>query len=420
MESAGKRPISGAHSALFLLLAINLFNYIDRQVLAALEPDIRATFFASGDVNAMTDTGLYLGSAFFVTYMVSAPILGLLADRISRWLIIGLAVILWSLASGGSGLAPTFAILVATRVFIGVGEGGYGPAAPTILSDLFPIETRGRIMAIFYTAIPVGSALGYVIGGLVGAHLGWRWAFYLVTPPGLLLGLLCFWQRDPRVGADHLVQKSPRRSIRDYLNLFRTRSYLINCIAQTLMTFATGGLGFWAPAYLRYRNQSPEVGMTIFGLITVVAGLISTLLGGVIADRLRSRFPASYFWVSGIGMLIACPLFVITLYIPFPVAWITMFLAIFFLFLNTGPSNTALANVSLPAVRATAFAANILVIHAFGDVQAFWLLGYIGGHTNMRVAFLFVSGIIFLSGVAWLIGVKYLPADTAAVESRTI
>jgi MFS family permease len=411
-----QQPLRGAYSALGLLLAINLFNYIDRQILAAVEPDIRTTFFSANDVNAMTKTG-FLAVAFFVTYMVSAPILGLLADRMSRWLIIGSAVILWSLASGGSGLAATFEILFATRICVGIGEGGYGPAAPTILADLFPIETRGRIMAIFCAAIPVGSALGYVIGGLVGTHLSWRWAFYLVTPPGVLLGLLCFWQRDPRVTADNLVQKSERRSVRVYLNLFRTRSYLINCIAMTLMTFVTGGLGFWAPAYLRFRNQSPDVGMTIFGLITVIAGLVSTLLGGVVADRLRSRFPGSYFWISGVGMLIACPFFIATLYIPFPAAWMTMFLAIFFLFLNTGPSNTALANVSLPAVRATAFAANIFVIHAFGDVQAFWLLGYIGGHTNMHVAFLFVSGIILLSGVAWLIGVKYLPADTAAVEN---
>ena len=116
-------------------------------------------------------------------------------------------------------------------------------------------------------------------------------------------------------------------------------------------------------------------------------------------------------------MLIACPIFIATLYIPFPAAWITMFLTIFFLFLNTGPSNTALANVSLPSVRATAFAANIFIIHALGDVQAFWLLGYIGGRTNMHVAFLFVSGIIFMSGLVWLVGVKYLPADTAAIEN---
>jgi len=414
-----ERSQSGGRAALFLLLTINLFNYIDRQILAAVEPDIRASFFAPGDVNAMTKTGL-LGDAFFVTYMISAPILGLLADRFSRWMIVGSAVILWSLASGASGLAATFAILFATRICVGIGEGGYGPAAPTILSDLFPIETRGRVMAIFYAAIPVGSALGYVIGGLIGAHMGWRWAFYLVAPPGLLLGLLCFWQRDPRVAANRLVQELPPRSVRDYLNLFRTRSYLINCVAQTLMTFVTGGLGFWVAAYLRYRAQSPDVGMTVFGLITVVAGLISTLLGGVIADKLRPRLAGSYFWVSGIGMLIACPIFVVTLYIPFPAAWITMFLAIFFLFLNTGPSNTALANVSLPPVRATAFAVNILVVHALGDVQAFWLLGYIGGHTNMHLAFLFVSGIIFASGLIWLLGVKYLPADTAAVEDAQI
>src|SRR5207247_2696408 len=97
----------------------------------------------------------------------------------------------------------------------------------------------------------------------------------LVAPPGLLLGLLCFWQRDPRVATDHLAQKSPRRSMRDYLNLFRTRSYLINCFAMTLMTFVQGGLGFWVPAYLRYRHQSPELGTAIFGLMLVVAGLRS-------------------------------------------------------------------------------------------------------------------------------------------------
>jgi MFS family permease len=411
-------PRTGAWAALTLLLGINLFNYIDRQILAAVEPDIRASFFAIGDVNAMTKTGL-LGSAFLITYMISAPVLGFLADRFSRWVIIGTAVILWSLATAASGLAATFAILFATRICVGIGEGGYGPAAPTILSDLFPIENRGRIMAIFCAAIPVGSALGYVIGGVIGAHLGWRWAFYLVAPPGLLLGLFCFWQHDPRVKEHHVMQESPRRGLKDYVKLFRTRSYLINCIAQTLMTFAAGGLGYWISAYLSYRQQSPAAGRTIFGLITVVAGLSSTLIGGIVADRLRPRFPGSYFLVSGIGMLVAAPIFVVSLYIPFPMAWIAMFVAIFFLFLNTGPSNTALANVSLPAVRATAFAVNIFFIHLLGDVQANWILGYIGGHTNLRIAFLFVSGIILASGLVWLVGVKYLPADTAAVEKAT-
>ena len=404
---------AGARFALGLLLAINLFNYIDRQILAALEPQIRATFFDLGDVNAMTKTGA-LGMVFLVTYMLSAPLLGWLSDRFSRWLIVGTCVILWSLASGASGLAATFGILVVTRVFVGIGEGGYGPAAPTILSDLFPIENRGRILAIFCAAIPVGSALGYVLGGLFHEH--WRWGFYLLTPPGILLGVICFFQRDPRgLGFSQLSERN-RPRWQDYRAVLRTRSYLFNCAAQTAMTFALGGLAFWTPAYLQYRQQPPTA-VVIFGGITVVAGLLSTLLGGVVADRMRKRFPGSYFLVSGVGMIVAFPLFLGVLYAPFPLAWVFMFCAVFFVFLNTGPSNTALANVSPPAVRATAFALNIFVIHLLGDAAAFPIIGYIGGHTNMHVAFLVVCGMMAVSGVIWLLGMRYLPADTARVEA---
>lgn len=409
-----KESTSNAWTALALLLGINLFNYIDRQVLAALEPEIRDTFFLPTNLNAMATTGA-LGSAFLVTYMLSAPALGLLADRFSRWLIIGCAVILWSLASGASGLAATFSLLVCTRILVGIGEGAYGPAAPTILADHFPLATRGRIIAIFCAAIPVGSALGYILAGSISAHLGWRWAFYLVTPPGLLLGALCFTQRDPRSRGIERPKKQ-RASWHDYREIFRARSYILNTLAQTATTFALGGLAFWIAEYLNYRGQSPASGKVIFGVIAATAGLISTLLGGWVADRLRGRFGGAYFLVSGIGMLLAFPFFVTMLFVPFPVAWIFLFAAVFFSFLNTGPSNTAIANVAQPAVRATAFALNILVIHALGDVLAFPTIGFIGGHTNMTVAFLVVSGMMLIAGVLWLAGMKYLAADTAAVE----
>src|SRR5678815_4941052 len=157
MESKGNPR---ARIALLLLLGINLFNYIDRYVLAAVEPSIRETFFSRGDPNAMWQSGT-LASAFLVTYMLAAPALGFFADRFSRWLIVGICVILWSFATAASGFAGTFALLAATRIFVGIGEGGYGPAAPTILADYFSSKMRGRIMAIFCAAIPVGSALGY-------------------------------------------------------------------------------------------------------------------------------------------------------------------------------------------------------------------------------------------------------------------
>lgn len=404
----------GGSAALALLLGINLFNYIDRQILAAVEPEIRATFFSPNDPNAMAITGT-LGTAFLVSYMLSAPALGWLADRFSRWLIIGVAVLFWSLASGASGLAGSIVMLLFTRVFVGIGEGGYGPAAPTILSDLFPLQNRGRVLAIFCAAIPVGSALGYVLGGLIKVHLDWRWAFYLMTPPGILLGALCFTQRDPR-GLGVTTGKKSGATWPDYLTLFRTPSYVLNLVAQTAMTFALGGLAFWMPAYLEFRHQPPGA-ITIFGGITVVAGLISTLLGGVVADRLRPRYAGSYFFVSGVGMLVAFPLFVAMLYTPFPMAWLLLFGAVFFVFFNTGPSNTALANVAMPSVRATAFALNILVIHALGDAAAFPTIGFVAGHTNMNAAFLVVSAMMLIAGIVWLSAMKFLGHDTAIVEN---
>jgi MFS transporter, Spinster family, sphingosine-1-phosphate transporter len=412
MSIQGSR--TGARTALALLLGINLFNYIDRQVLAAVEPEIRATFFPATDLNAMAKTGA-LGMVFLVTYMLAAPALGWLSDRFSRWVIIGTCVVFWSLATGATGLAATFALLVMTRVLVGIGEGGYGPTAPTILADLFPLEKRARIMAYFCAAIPVGSALGYVLGGWISPQFGWRWAFYIVTLPGLLLGILCFFQNDPRgLGSGRKIRQRATRD--DYRKLVQTRSYSFNMVAQTAMTFAAGGLGFWIAEYLRFRGQPPQA-RVVFGGITVLAGLISTIVGGILSDRLRSRHRGSDFLVSGIGMILAFPLFVVMLFTPFPFAWVLMFAIIFLLFLNTGPSNAALANVSYPNMRERAFALNILIIHLFGDVAAFPTIGYIGGHTNMTVAFFVVSLVMLAAGIFWLLGMKYLPADTAAVEA---
>lgn len=418
MTASETRANPGARSALTLLLGINLFNYIDRQILAAVEPNIRAAFFAPGDPNAMALTGT-LAPAFLVTYMLSAPVLGFLADRFSRWVIVGVCAILWSFATAASGFAATFTALFITRIFVGIGEGGYGPAAPTILADYFTLQTRGRVMAIFCVAIPVGSALGYVLGGLISEHFGWRWAFYLVAIPGIILGLCCFFKKDPRAETG-IREKRQRARLEDYLALLRNRSFVYNCLAQTAMTFALGGLAFWMSAYLIFRNQSPALAIPVFGGITVVAGLTSTLLGGFAADRLQKRFRGSYFLVSGIGMLVAFPLFIAVIYAPFPTAWFFLFGAVFFVFLNTGPSNAALANVTAPKIRATAFAVNILVIHALGDAISPPLLGLVAGRSNMNAAFFVVSVAMLVSGVFWLLGMKYLAADTAAVENQPV
>lgn len=424
-EPSSSTTRRAATSALALLLAINLFNYIDRYILAAIEPLISDQFFGAKDDTAMAKTGA-LATAFLVSYMLLAPLFGWLADRFSRWRIIAFGVALWSLASGWSGMAMTFATLLLTRVFVGVGEAAYGPAAPTIISDLYPEEKRGRMLAFFYVAIPVGSAIGYAFGGAVGSKLGWRWPFYLVTVPGLILAALCLFMRDPRGVRARVAEtpKKPKIKLTDILALFRIPSYALNTAAMTAMTFAMGGMSFWVPRYLySYRAADfgghPDLGSInfTFGAITAGGGLLATLAGGWVGDRVRRRFPSSYFLVSAISIFFAFPAVLLMLYTPFPTSWVLIFLAIFFLFFNTGPANAALANVTPPTIRATAFALNILSIHIFGDAISPPLIGWIAGKANMNIAFTVVSAMMVVASVFWLLGARFLGRDTAAITS---
>src|SRR5437868_444755 len=411
---------SGAATALTLLLAINLFNYIDRYVLASVLPTLKQEFLA-GDPNQNGKAGLCTTS-FLISYIFTAPIFGWLAYRFSRWILIGTSVALWSLASGWSGLATSFGVLLCTRLFVGIGEAGYGPAAPTIIADLYPLKTRGRVLAWFYVAIPVGSALGYAYGGKVADLLNWRWAFYLVVPPGLLLAAICFFMREPRATLSDAPRQRPK--LTDYFALLRNRSYVLNTAAMTVMTFAIGGFSAWMPDYIfldrraefpASQNLLGNIDLT-FGGITAGAGLLATLFGGWAGDKLRERFASSYFLVSGMGMLLCVPATIAVIYVRFPMAWLMIFIAVFFLFFNTGPSNTALANVTPPTVRASAFALNIFIIRLLGDATSPPLIGVVRDRWNMNVALWGVAVLMIVAGALWFWGAKYLPADTDAIE----
>lgn len=447
--SGHRLPRVGAYAwwALALLLAVNLFNYIDRTVLSGVLPNIQA------DLGVSEASAGWLSTAFLLSYMVAAPIFGWLADRYNRWLLVGIGVVLWSIASGASGLATGYGMILATRLFVGVGEAAYGPLAPTLISDLFPIERRGRIMALFYAAIPVGSALGIGLAGVILA-LGhtWRMAFFCVLPPGMLLGFVAMFHRDvPRGAADKQASALPSpapeitaapKKIRlaDYKELIRTPSWVLVTIGMTAMTFALGGIAVWMPKYIVWRHLQAQGGTVnvadaaavraaqasanaIFGPIIVISGLAGTLVGGWLGDRFRPRLRGAYFVVSSVGMLIGFPLFLALPITPFPAAWVLIFVASFVLFLNTGPTNTILANVVHPAIRAAGFAVNIFIIHALGDAISPPLIGAVssafgprdGGvySPNMNAGFMAIAVSILLSGLFWLWGARYLERDTA-------
>jgi len=386
---------------------------MDRYILAGITPALKAEFLV-GDPDANAKAGLW-STAFLVSYMVASPVLGWLADRRSRWVIIAVSVAVWSLAAGASGLAGSFVALLITRVFLGLGEAGYGPAAPTLIADLFPREQRNRMLSWFFMAIPVGSALGYGFGGLVGQTLGWRWAFFLVVPVGLVMAGLCLLQKDPR---DRLALAArPAPGLTDYLRLLKIPSYVANVAAQTAMTFAIGGLSVWAPTYIHEAHDLPIAQVDlIFGGLLAFAGLSATLCGGRLGDMLRDRTPAAGFLIAGSGMLLGFPMMLLMLHSPFPWAWVPIFFAMFFLFLNIGPANAALANVTPPALRSTAFALNILVIHLLGDALSPWLIGVIKDRSTWDAAFLSVSVVMLVAGLIWLLTMPLLVRDLAAAE----
>ncbi|VTU00147.1 mfs transporter : Major facilitator superfamily MFS_1 OS=Chthoniobacter flavus Ellin428 GN=CfE428DRAFT_5659 PE=4 SV=1: MFS_1 [Gemmataceae bacterium] len=498
------RPVPGAGWALALLLGINLFNYIDRQILSATLPKIRldATILAPDDPLAQTKLGA-LTTAFMVAYMCLSPLFGRLGDTVSRWGLVGVAVILWSLATGGTGLATGYLALFFARCLVGVGEAAYGPVAPAMLSDLYPVDHRGRIMAWFYMAIPVGSALGFVVGSQVAEHFGWRTAFHVAVFPGIALGVLCFFMRDTRGGTPAAPDAAPVATSEpapSYWAVLRelkgVRSFVLCCAGMTASTFVLGGVATMVQLYLFERearftlneaavakleaitdstgervvpaavadklraatwpagvalpefreklratlteqeftlysswvfDSSPAEGSltngTIglyFGAIVVLSGLFATLLGGMLGDYLRNRgVKGAYFHVAGWGMIAAFPAYVAMLYVPFPVGWVLIFVAVFFLFFNTGPANTILANVTRSKVRATAFAINILIIHALGDAISPPILGLIADYTSLQTAFLSIAFLVPLSGVLWIWGAKHLDEDTAKAEAAS-
>lgn len=429
--------LRGAYLTILVLFVTNLFNYIDRQNMAAVLPKVKEEFLSNPDslgpisqflvkwlgflMHGTADNMLLslLPMVFLLVYMLAAPVLSNL--KVRPWKIIGFGVIIWSLASGFSGLAQNFDQLLLSRMFIGIGEAAFGPFAAALLSEYFPEKHRGKALSFFYMAIPVGSALGYVWGGhFADSELGWRYAFYTTVPPGVLLGTICLFMRDPpRYSRLALNESSGESRFSIYRQLLSNKSFVYNTLAMTAMTFAIGGIAFWMPTYIHeYRQVGTLASVNlILGGILVVSGLVATIAGGFIADALRHRVKGAYFSVSGWAMYIAAPCCVAFVYLPFPLAWGLLFAACFCLFLNTGPSNTALANVVLPKHRPAAFALNILIIHLLGDVLSPLAIGSITDSTgSMNNAMLMLAAMVLLGGFIWRLGAKHLDRDTALVS----
>jgi MFS family permease len=416
-------PVSDSRSArraLVILTAINLLNYVDRYLVPPLVPDLERVMGLSHE-----QVG-WLWPAFMLVYMITAPVFGALGDRGSRTRPIAIGVFVWSIATVLSGLARNYHELFAARALVGVGEAAYVAIAPALLADCFPVSSRGRIFAVLNMAIPVGAALGYVLGGLIGQHVGWRAAFFVCGAPGLVLAAAVLWLRDPPRGAQEGSRAARpaagggvRAALLIYLSLLRRGPYLLLVLGYAAYTFALGGLGFWMPTFLeRVRGIPADQATTGFGAIVVVTGVFGTLIGGWLGDYCLERSPQGYLWFSGVVTLAAAPLVLVSLTAPLPqVYYAAIVIAELLLFMSTGPINAAIANIVSPFERASAIALSMFAIHLLGDVPSPPLIGHLSDSGSLARAVLIVPVAVAIGGIIWLLSARvnaHAPAPAQA------
>lgn len=423
MSGAGGAPSSpraaapGAVFALVVLTAMNLLNYVDRWVPSAVKSLFKADLSLT---DAETSWPL---TAFVFVYMIASPIFGALAETKNRRVLIAIGVAAWSLATAAAGLAQGFWSLLFARALVGVGEAAYATLAPSLLADFFPAERRNRVFTVFYVAIPVGSALGFVLGGALGTAWGWRAAFYAVGLPGLAIAALALFMKDPVRGA---FDDAPPRQVafpEAIRLLIRNPIYVTTVAGYTLVTFATGGIGDWFAEFLhRVRGMELEKATAAIGASAVIGGLLGTALGGLVADKLVGVTRQPYLAVSGVFMIPATALVCFGLFVfTDPVTIIASIIAAqVFVWAYNAPVNALLVNSVEPSLRARAFGISILCIHALGDAISPPVIGSISDATgNLTGALIIVPVTLALGAAVWIWGWRKLadPAPAAAPPS---
>ena len=402
-------PQRTAGMALFLLTALNLFNFIDRYVLPGVQPLVQKEF-------AVNDAQIgLLTTVFFFVYMIAAPLTGWLGDHFPRKPLIIAGALLWSVATLYTARVHSYETLLIRHAIVGIGEATFSIFAPALLADFYPEADRNRILSIFYTTIPVGGAFGYLTGGILGQHYGWRMPFFIAALPGVLIALAFFFVREPARGsADSLAPTLDRATLS---GLTRNPAFWCATLGLAMWTFTVGGISTWLPTYLvRFGSMSVAKAGTVAGALTVVCGLLGTIVGGWLGQRWQRRQRGGLYLLSAWGSILAIPFAAAVFFGPPSVFIPGAFLAEFFLFLGTGPLNAAIVNSVAAPIRATAISVNLFVIHALGDAFSPHLIGRISDATNLRYGLAITLITLAASGAILHAGARFAPQLSTTAE----
>jgi MFS family permease len=386
--------------ALAVLSGLNLFNYLDRYVMSAVVTPLQKDL-------SLNDSHVgWAASAFMLGYFITAPFFGYLGDRMPRkyWMLVG--VVIWSLATAGSGLVHSFAQLFVVRMIVGVGEACFVTMGPSWISDCFASTRRNTALTLFYVAVPFGSAMGYLLGAHFAQQGDWRGAFIYAGLPGVVLALSLLLLREPRRGeADGIVgEVAPAAGLGEVAGLLLNRRYALLVWGYVAQTFAIGAFAFWAPTFL-FRSHGMSLGSAAgtFGVITALTGLAGTFTGGMLANVLRKRTPAGYVWVMALSLVIAAPVCFLALMVGDQTLCLAgLGAGIFFLMMPTGPIASEMFEIVPVHLRVSAMAVCTFVIHLFGDFGSPTIVGRLSVHWgDLQKAVLILPGVLVIGAVIW-------------------
>ncbi len=391
--------------ALVLLTAMNFVNYLDRYILPAVQEQIKGEFHISDDqIGSLT---LW----FMVAYVLSSPITGWLGDRFPRKPMIVIAGLAIAAMNFVTASVHDYASLNIRHAALGVGEASFGIFAPALLADYYSDAQRNRVLTIFNIAIPCGAALGYLAGGSIGHRYGWRMSFIASAVPGALLALLIlFFMREPQrteSGGGHSLKDVDKGTV---LSLLKNKAYLSAILGYAAVTFSLGGISWWMPSFLqRVDGRSMEAAGTIMGGLIVVCGLGGTIAGGTLAQWWSKRTGKALYLVPALSAALAVPPAILCFFGPKAVTLPALGVAVFLIFLGTGPVNAATLNAVPAGLRATAMAGQLFALHVFGDMFSPKIIGIISDRSNLRYGLAATLVTMLVAAVIFFVGARFAP-----------
>lgn len=395
--------------ALAVVFFANFLNYADRQVVSALEVEIKSAFAMN-----KAEFGM-LWSAFTLGYMVFAPLIGYWAGRYRRTMLFAACVFIWSLATIGSGMATGKTALFLSRFLIGVGEAGCLVIGPTLVADYFSDRFRGRALALFFLGMPLGGTAGYLIGGLVTHYSGsWQNAFYVAGAPGLLVAILiAMLAEPPRAGSPGTGSEEHVGGVRSYLGLLRNKTLMLIILAQAFAVMILVPILHYSIEFFQKERGMTKVEASLaLGVIGLVGGLIGSGLAGLLGDRLARRTRGAYALLAGVAYALALPAF----FIGFSTDSRAIFLPALgvgatCLFLCMPAVNTQIANVVPGHQRAMAYALAVFILHFLGDMAAPPLFGKVADIYGSQQTFLVTSSTLILAATCCFLAVRTADKD---------